>query len=213
MSADVSKKYKQVELCPRDRPKPWRFQQTEPVDTYRLTRVTYGVAGPPYHSIRSLNFEDTQESVRDALTRDFYVDDILTGASSETELQGGLIKTLKKGQCDLRKWTCTLPELVLRLPAEYREANEEFKFLDETHTIKMLGVVWVSSSDKFIVTVSHLSNDLDEATITKRKMLSDIAKIFDPRAWLSTVSLELKHLMKQVWQCRVDWDQQKIRLN
>ena len=90
---------------------------------------------------------------------------------------------------------------------EYREANEEFKFLDETHTIKTLGVVWNPSSDKFTFTVSHLSNDLDEATITKRKMLSDIAKIFDPLGWLSPVSLELKHLMQQVWQCRVDWDQ------
>ena len=95
----------------------------------------------------------------------------------------------------------------MRLPPEYRVANEEFKFLDETHTIKTLGVVWNPSSDKFTFTVSHLSNDLNEATITKRKVLSDIAKIFDPLGWLSPVSLELKHLMQQVWQCRVDWDQ------
>ena len=38
-------------------------------------------------------------------------------------------------------------------------------------------------------------------------MLSDFAKIFDPLGWMSPVSLELKYLMQQVWQCRVDWDQ------
>ena len=200
MSADVAKMYRQVELCPRDNDTHrslWRFQQTEPFHTYRMTRVTYGMASSSYHSICSpregATFEDTQETVHDALTRDFYVDDILTGASSETEaveLQDGLIKTLKKGQFDLRKWTCNLPELVLRLPPESLEANEEFKFLDETHTIKRLGVVWNSSSDKFTFTVSHLSNDLDEATTTKRKMLSDIAKIFDHLGWLTPVSLE-----------------------
>ena len=113
--------YRQNELCPRDKDLHrllWRFQQTEPVDKYRMTRVTYGVGSSSNHSIRGLrecaNFEDTQESVRDALTRDFYVDDILTGASSETEaveLQDGLINTLKKGQFDSRKWTCNLPGL------------------------------------------------------------------------------------------------------
>ena len=78
-------------------------------------------------------------------------------------------------------------------------------FLDETYIIKTLGVNWNPSSDIFIFTVPHLSNDLDEATITKTKMLCDIAKIFDPLGWLSPI--ELKHLMQQVWQCRVDWDQ------
>ena len=217
MSADVAKMYRQVELCPKDKDLHrllWRFQQGEPVDTYRMTRVTYGVASSSYHAIRCLlecaNFDDTAELVKEALRRDFYVDDILTGASSEQEaeqLQDGLIQTLKNAQFDLRKWTSNIPELVLRLPPEFREANEELKFLDETHTIKTLGVVWNPSSDKFTFTVSHLSNDFNESRITKRTMLSDIAKIFDPLGWLSPVTLELKHLMQQVWQCRLDWDQ------
>ena len=36
-------------------------------------------------------------------------------------------------------------------------------------------------------------------------MLSDIAKMFDPLGWILLVTLELKCLMRQVWQCRVDW--------
>ena len=51
-----------------------------------MTRVTYGVASSSYHSIRSLvecaNFDDTAPEVSTALKRDFYVDDILTGADS-----------------------------------------------------------------------------------------------------------------------------------
>ena len=218
MSADVAKMYRQVELCMRDRDLHrllWRFKPGEPVDIYRMTRVTYGVASSSYHSIRCLtecaNFKDTHQLVQDALRRDFYVDDILTGASSKEEaeiLQDGLIATLKKAQFDLRKWTSSDPELVLRLPPEFREANEELKFLDENHTIKTLGIVWNPSSDKFIFTVSHLSNNFDKETPTKRRMLSDIAKIFDPLGWLTPVTLQLKHLMQQVWQAQLGWDQQ-----
>ena len=57
MSADVAKMYRQVELCPRDKDLHrllWRFHQTESIGTYRMTRVTYGVASSSYHSICSL---------------------------------------------------------------------------------------------------------------------------------------------------------------
>ena len=89
--------------------------------------------------------------------RDFYVDDILTGAStaSETkELQLGLNSTLEQAQFDLRKWTISDPKLDLSLPPEHREANEKFKFLDEEHTIKTLGIVWNTLSDMLRFTIS-----------------------------------------------------------
>ena len=218
MSADVAKMYRQVELCYKDKDLHrllWRFKPTDPIDTYRMTRVTYGVASSSYHSIRCLtecaNIESTPEPVREAIKRDFYVDDLLTGASSEKEaeqLQDGLISTLKKAQFELRKWTSNIPELTLRLPPEFREANEDLKFLDEAHTIKTLGIVWSPSSDTFTFTVAHLSSDFGKKAITKRQVLSDIAKIFDPMGWLSPITLELKHLMQRVWQCQITWDEQ-----
>ena len=99
-----------------------------------MTRVTNGVASSSFHSIRSLsecgNFETTPTEVKEVLQGDFYVDDILTNASSPSdtkELQRVLISTLKQAQIDLRKWTSSDPELVLSLPPEYREANQNFQ--------------------------------------------------------------------------------------
>ena len=113
MSADVAKMYRQVELqkCDRDFHRIlWRFSGKKEIETFRMTRVTYGVASSSFHSIRFLsecgNFETTPKEVKEALQRDFYVDDILTGASSASkakELQTGLIFTLKQAQFDLRK--------------------------------------------------------------------------------------------------------------
>ena len=57
MSADIAKMYRQVELCKEDKDYHrifWRFDRQQPIDTYRMTRVTYGVASSSFHAIRSL---------------------------------------------------------------------------------------------------------------------------------------------------------------
>ena len=106
--------------------------------------------------------------------------DILTGASSvepAKELQKGLISALERNKFDLRKWTCSDPSITLSLLLEYREANESFEFLDTNHTFKTLGFVWNPSHDNFSFKIQQLDQQLDNAQMTKRKVLSD-ARIF-----------------------------------
>nr|XP_049697167.1 uncharacterized protein LOC126054700 [Helicoverpa armigera] len=43
-------------------------------------------------------------------------------------------------------------------------------------------------------------------TPTKRSMLSDISKLFDPLGWLSPLSTKLKLLFQQVWMSSSQWD-------
>ena len=118
-----------------------------------------------------------------------------------------MIQTLERVQFDLKKWTCNVPSLVLAIPAEYRKANKILKFLDPTHTIKTLGVTWNPFDDLFSFEVAHISDDINDDGMTKRQMLSDIAKTFDPLGWLSPVTMLLKSMMQRAWQRNVDWDQ------
>ena len=118
-------------------------------------------------------------------------------------LQTGLIETLKQEKFDLRKWTCSDPRLTQGLPPEYREASENFQFMNENHTIKTFGIVWSPIKDKFTFTAKHLKLSFTEQ-LTKRQILSVIAKVFDPLGWISPVILQLKQLMQEVWKCRTD---------
>ena len=146
LSADVAKMYWQVELDKADRDFHrilWRFIADGPVETLRMTRVTYGVASSWYHSIRSLrecaNLSGVSTKVQRGILRYFYVDDFLTGANSIDEariLQKKLVETLKRGRFDLRKWTSNESNIILDLPPEYREANDNLEFLDKDHTKK-----------------------------------------------------------------------------
>ena len=216
LSADVAKMYRQVGLDPRDRDFMrllWRFSEDEPVQTFCLMCVIYGVASSSYHSIRCLReaaqFDGVPKAAKEAILRDFYVDDILTEASSIKEAEqvlNDLIQSLQRVQFDLKKWTSNVPSLVLALPAEYREANENLKFLDPTHTIKTMGVTWNPFDDLFSFEVAHISDDINDDGMTKRQMLSDIAKSFDPLGRLFPVTMLLKSMMQRAWQTNVDWD-------
>ena len=73
MSADVAKMYRHVELhkCDRDFHRILRrFSGKKEIETFRMTRVTYGVASSSFHSIRSLsecgNCETTPKEVKES---------------------------------------------------------------------------------------------------------------------------------------------------
>ena len=156
------------------------------------------------------NLSEVTTEVQRAILRDFYVDDILTGANSIDEariLQKQLVKTFKRGRFDPRKWTSNESSNILDLPPEYREANDNLEFLDKNHIIKTLGIVWQHSEDRFVFKVSHIEKENFKAKVlTKRQMLSDISKTSDPLAWLSPVTIFLKQLMQRAWEAKISWD-------
>ena len=57
-----------------------------------------------------------------------------------------------------------------------------------------------------VVGVHDFTNSLQEK-VTKRKVLSDIAKTFESLARLSPVTIKLKHTMQLIWQTNVQWDE------
>ena len=181
-----------------------------------MTRFTYGVDSLSYNSIRSLrecaNLSEVPTEVQRAILRDFYADDILTGANSIKDarvLQKQFVETLKRGRFDLRQWTSNESGIFLDRPPKYREANDKLEFLDKDHTIKTLGIVWQQSEDCFVFDVSHIERDnFERKNFTKRQMLSDISKTFDPLGWLSPVTIFLKQLLQRAWEANISWDDQ-----
>ena len=192
----------------------WSFDDTQTDDTYRMTRCTYGATSSSYHSILSLtncaDGDNVPLPVQQAIRRDFYVGYVLTGTKSVSEarrLQIGLIATLKQSQFDVRKWISNTPGIFPDLPEEYREANENFEFLAIDHTITIKGIIWNPSSDTFLFKISHIDGiPLSDKHITKREMLSDLSKTFDPLGWLSPMMIVLKQLMQQPGKANIDWD-------
>ena len=170
--------------------------------------MTYGIASSAFHSTRCLKEVASQtqfESVANALNNCFYVDDFLGGADS---IEGA--RTLVKELClelskfgfELRKWTSSHPELTMELPTELRETSDQLQLFSEEYKIKM-GICWKPISDTFIFSI-----DLDDISqTTKRTLLSDSSKVFDPIGWIAPVIIAFKCLIQQTWVEGISWDE------
>jgi uncharacterized membrane-anchored protein len=111
----------------------------------------------------AINYPEAAMIARDG----FYVDDLITGTDDVDTalcLQQDLIDMLKKDGFTLRKWSSNHPALLEHLPLEEVERNLLLRFGNED-VIKMLGLLWNSTTAKFIFYVQINQDN----TPTKKK--------------------------------------------
>jgi Pao retrotransposon peptidase/Family of unknown function (DUF5641)/Integrase zinc binding domain len=210
-TADICKMYRQVNVDAANvglQQILWRKSATEPIQTYQLTTVTYGTACAPYLATKALqqlaNDEDDHfPAAARVARRDFYVDDILSGTDSVddcVELQGQLVSMLKRGGFELHKWCTNAPELFENIPIDKREPKAQ---LSDNPFVKTLGLSWHPSLDVLAITTER---PLPQTKVTKRSVLSDIAKLFDPLGLTGPIIVTAKIFLQRLWQRSLDWD-------
>lgn len=84
-------------------------------------------------------------------------------------------------------------------------ASDE-KCEDPEKMVKILGLQW--NNEKYTIAFQDNFNpDLDNTCLTKRELLQQSSKIFDPLGILSPVSVGAKLLMQKLWKERYEWDE------
>lgn len=213
MTADIKAMYRQV-LINRNHYNfqriLWRFSSNEPLKEYFLKTVTFGVNSSPYLALRTIIQLATDEHenfplASNILLSDVYVDDIVTGCNSLEEAKiivSQLIYLLKKGGFELRKWASNNKNILSSLPENLLHTNSLSFDNEERNTIKVLGLKWNPSNDSFSYSV-HVF----DKPCTKRNMLSELARIYDPLGFLTPVTLYSKLLIQNLWTLKLDWDE------
>jgi hypothetical protein len=212
-TADVKQMYRQIMVHPDDRDYLrifWRFSPTTPIDEYRLCTVTYGTSSAPFQALRTVRELATKNGASlplaaGVLLNDTFVDDVFTGANTEEdvlECQSQLIKLLSLGQFELRKWASNTTKILKAVPEDARAMSPSVLFDNSEHPeLKVLGLKWDPSTDSFSFKAQPSSN-----SPTKRSVLSDIARVFDPLGLLSPITFWTKHLMQLLWTSGIAWD-------
>lgn len=138
------------------------------------------------------------------ILRDFYVDDLLTGASTleALEIKKQTTELLKKGGFELTKWLANHHILLEAGGPHEKELNINFDVNNET---RALGLLWNCKSDVFkFESIGNLS-PLERPT--KRSILSRIALVFDPFGVIGPSVIVAKILMQDLWSAKIDWDE------
>ncbi|XP_055923279.1 uncharacterized protein LOC129953816 [Eupeodes corollae] len=214
-NGDIEKMYRQIAIHPDHsqyqrilfRPSP-----SQPILDYTLNTVTFGVNCAPYLAIRTLHqlASDVQTVYPLAsriLKKEFYVDDVLSGGHdiySGRRSQIELIKALNSAGFHLRKWTANHPDLLNHI-AKDDLLNKDFLKLEDDSSTKTLGIQWNASSDTFSFSITPES--FSSSSVTKRSVLSTIAKLYDPAGWLAPIIITAKILMQQIWKDQTGWDE------
>ncbi|XP_055912928.1 uncharacterized protein LOC129946684 [Eupeodes corollae] len=213
MTGDIEKMYRQIWVARKHTDFQrivWRESPNEPLKHFRLLTVTYGTAAAPFLAVRVLKQLAADSSISHPraskiLLEDFYVDDVITGSDTIDDiisLRMELVELLKSAGLNLRKWTTNCWPLLISLPEDQRELSPvDF---EESNSVKVLDLQWCPSKDVFSYKVKfHPSN-----ICTKRHILSEALKIFDPLGFLAPVIIGVKILLQELWRNKINWDEE-----
>lgn len=175
---------------------------------YQLNTVTYGTTRGPYLAIKTLFniIDDYGEGYPVAAKLSntvLYVYDLLTGATTIEQAQticSEVTELLAQGLFNIKKLRTNEPKTLQQ--SENQECDDFYK-INKEDVQKTLGLYWNSKNDQLLFTVTDIKLPL---ILTKRHILSSIAQIYDPLGLIGPVLTSAKLIMQQLWQTKVDWD-------
>ncbi|XP_055614816.1 uncharacterized protein LOC129761133 [Toxorhynchites rutilus septentrionalis] len=212
---DLEKMYRQVKVDDNDAKLQrifWRFTCEEPMKEYELLTVTYGLTPSSFLATRVLrqlaeDEGDKSTEAKIALTNDFYVDDYIGGAPSveaAVVLREQLTELLAKGGFLIRKWCSNKLEALDGVPAHHLGTRNQIDFdITSNDEVKTLGISWIPTTDqlRFSFSISAMQTEW-----TKRRILSSIAKLFDPLGLISPIIVTAKIFMQEFALLHCGWD-------
>ncbi|XP_044760883.1 uncharacterized protein LOC123318338 [Coccinella septempunctata] len=209
VSADVEKMYRQILVEPEQRILQlilWHDDPTQTIRVFRLNTVTYGTASAPFLSTRclhqlGLDCNDCDEVVSKCIKDDFYIDDLLSGTDDPAELihiVQSITEILRSAGLPLRRWRTNCPSIF-----QFQSNISTPKDLDVSSPSSVLGLKWDPLNDILQFSVENINLNKN---VTKRTILSNSAKLFDPLGLLSPCTIVPKIILQKLWQSKLGWD-------
>ena len=218
--ADVSRMFLQVYLDPQDRVY-HRFlyadsPEKEPKE-YEFLVHCFGNAGSPTVAISVVqNFAKTLIDVNpravETVLESTHVDD--TSDSFETEEEaievGHFLRDeiYAKVGMNLRKFASNSPTVLKSFKEEEWASGIVHEFFKDNYSIQMptkkiLGVAWDIQTDELSFPEGSFANP---EILTKRIILRETAKIFDPLGLIGPVLIVARALLQKIWVEKLEWD-------
>ncbi|KAJ0169552.1 hypothetical protein K1T71_014737 [Dendrolimus kikuchii] len=164
----------------------------------------------------------------------FYMDDLMTGSynvNDAVELYKQMTGLLNEGGFTLQKWNSNSKELIKKITLltnqnkkmktkscdnkenisntecdiSINEDTNQIKVeIQEDTNVKILGLTWNRKNDSFNYTVT-LSPSI--IPVTKRIILADISRLFDPLGWIAPTIVLAKIFIQKLWLTGLGWDE------
>lgn len=208
LSADIEKAFLQISVRPEDRDVHrflWKIDNK--VRVMRILRVPFGNKASPFLLNATVRHHLTQypkSKTTDELLANMYVDDWLSGGDTVEEVLGlksEATRIMSEAGMKLCKWSSNSSEVAADSERQFEE-----KTIEVAESVRVLGMRWNPREDLFTFDCEVIiSPDL---VVTKRLVLSCIARIFDPLGLISPFIISVKILFQDLWKLGVSWDEE-----
>ena len=215
---DIEKAFHHLNLHVEDREYTrflWLSDPTDPDSpfiTYRFTAVPFGTTSSPFMLNATIQYhlEHFSSPVSLDMKKNMYVDNVISGADTEKSAvnyyhEGRTI--MNDAKFNLRSWAsnCSALQDVATQESTAHTGDE----------INTLGMRWNTSSDTLALTNKTINSsqlptktiNTHQQLITKREVLQQSSKIFDPLGIIAPITICAKIFLQRLWQESIDWDE------
>lgn len=210
IAGDITKMYRQIGIDDDDKQfllVLWCRPGEATIRTFRLNTVTYGTAPAPFQATACVvdlanRFNDLPIGSA-TLRESFYVDDMMSGANTieETlEIYHQTTTLLSRGGFKLRKFQSNSSEVMDHIPENEHGTTIQ---VGSSEVIKTLGLNWDPIPDVF----TFYYEVSTENTCTKRSILSQASRHFDPLGLSQPITVRSKLFVQHLWACKKGWDE------
>ncbi|XP_022777758.1 uncharacterized protein LOC111319209 [Stylophora pistillata] len=185
-------------------------KSTEKLEVLRFTRVVFGLVPSPLllNAVIQQHLESVQSEYPgnvQEIKNSLYVDDLITGDTTmegAQQLKHHAVEIFNCARFTLHKWHSNVPELVGDCTDDEPSfAKQQLGASSAREECKLLGLKWDKGDNTL-----HVSLPSPPATLTKRGILANLAKIYDPLGLVSPAMLEGKQIYRETSEMKLSWD-------
>ena len=208
--ADISKMFWKVRITGKDTDCLrfcWQWATDDQVSLYRALSVTFGVISAPFQAVHTVNkhaemFKEEFPKAAETVEKRLYMDDL---SALENERAAAVRQAREINELFLlasmqaHKWNSNDLSIL-------SDAGIPEKFWSKVKMQKVLGVQWNVETDNIEFNYSDIVDPPSGKPETKRSLIAQTARAFDPLGYIAPVVLSAKLMFQQTWLLDIKWD-------
>ena len=209
ISTDIEKAFLHVYLHEKDRDFTRFFWLTDPSDpeselaVYHFKTVLFGAVSSPFILYATLyrHLQHHNTPLAKDIHENLYVDNIISGSATEFEAvqyYHNARSILSEAGFKLGAWTSNSQQ-VRGIVAE------QDKTIDANIPSNILGIDWNAVTDQLFLISKEI--DLMSELTTKREVLQESSRIFDPLGFATPITIRSKLLIQTLRKMKIAWDE------
>ncbi|XP_063447017.1 uncharacterized protein LOC134726541 [Mytilus trossulus] len=209
ISTDIEKAFLHIGLDEKDRDFTrffWLSDTDNPsstLTTYRFKSILFGATSSPFILNATLlkHLDACNTNISAMMKNDLYVDNILSSLENEDDAEKYFVQArslMSEAGFNLRSWSSNCSKLT--------DLAKKHNVCEKETFVKILGLKWDTVKDTITFQKVDLF-DIELPNITKREILKQSSRIYDPLGLLSPVSVRAKILMQTLREQKFEWDE------